>query len=92
MAQESAIFLGRLTESTSMTEDLKRITIQLKPELYDRLHAHVPHGYRRHVLGELIRLATNAIEERGEVMIGALMGGKFKLVWDDADRPEIGTQ
>lgn len=75
-----------------MTEDLKRITIQLKPELYNKLHNAVPHGYRRHVLAGLIQLAVTSIEEHGDIMIGALMGGKFKLVWNDPERPNIGPQ
>lgn len=74
-----------------MPEDLKRITIQIKPDLYERLHTVIPHGYRRHLLAGLIGTALDSIEQRGEVMIGAIMAGKYKLVWDDAERPEIGT-
>jgi hypothetical protein len=74
-----------------MTEKLKRITIQIKPEQYERLHNTVEHGFRRHVLSSLIDLALDAIEANGDVMIGALMTGKYKLVWDDPERPNIGT-
>lgn len=74
-----------------MAEELKRITIQIKPAQYERLHNAIPHGYRRHLLSGLIDLALEAVEDKGEVMIGALMAGKFKLVWDDPERPDIGT-
>lgn len=74
-----------------MNQELKRITVQVEPELYTRLNRVVQHGFRRHLMAGLIKLALDAIEERGEVMIGALVAGKFKLVWDEEDSPKIGT-
>lgn len=72
-------------------KELKRITIQLDPELYKDLKRVVEHGYRRHILASLIRMAVNAVETEGEMMIGALMSGKFKVVMHDENRPNIGT-
>lgn len=72
-------------------KDLKRITIQLDPALFEDLRRVVEHGYRRHILAALIRMAVNAIESEGDMMIGALMSGKFKVVRDEESRPNFGT-
>jgi hypothetical protein len=61
-------------------EELKRITIQVKPETYEKLTRVVRHGFRRHVLEKLIDLAIDAIERDGDTMTGALLGGDYKLV------------
>lgn len=61
---------------------LKRITIQVEPELFADLERLVKHGFRRHLLEKLIRLALTSIEEEGDIMLGALIAGEYKLVRD----------
>lgn len=71
--------------------ELKRITIQLDPVLFDDLNRVIKHGFRRHVLASLIKMAVKAIEADGEMMIGALMSGQFQVVRDEQERSDIGT-
>lgn len=59
---------------------MKRISLDIEDELYQDLRAYVPHGFRRHLLAVIIRLAVDAVKDNGQVMIGALMAGEFKLV------------
>ena len=61
----------------------KRITLILEDSLYEDLSSRVPHGYRRHIMAKLIRLALDAIQRDGDIMIGALMSGEYKLVRDE---------
>ena len=61
---------------------MKRISVDLEEELYADLCKYIPHGFRKHVLHVLIKLVVSAIKENGNVMIGALMSGDFKLVKD----------
>lgn len=61
-----------------------RMTVIISQDLYDRLVAAVPHGYRQHVLNPVIELVVNAIEDHGPIVIGHLMSGQFKLVRDES--------
>lgn len=58
----------------------KRITLLVPEDLADRLAEHVPHGFRKHLLASMIKLVLDAIEEDGEMVIGAIMSNNFKLV------------
>jgi hypothetical protein len=64
-----------------MRDDIKRITIQVDPALYSRIQA-VRHGFRGHLMAGLIKVALDAIEKDGDIMLGALIAGKYKLVPD----------
>ena len=70
-------------ERLIMAEGEKRITLLVSEELYERLNASVPHGYRKHLLAAVIDTVLKAIEDDGEMLIGALMARQFKLVRDD---------
>lgn len=65
-----------------MEENLKRVTIQVQPETYERLNRLVRHGFRRHLMEKLVVLVLDAIEKDGEIVVGALMEGSYKLVLD----------
>jgi hypothetical protein len=53
-------------------------------DVYERLYASVPRGYRQDILNPVIELVVEAIEEQGKVVIGAILAGKFKLVRDES--------
>lgn len=64
----------------------KRTTLILDDKLFEDLNAHVPYGFKRYLLEKLIRLAVDAIKTDGQIMIGALIAGEYKLVRDDPNR------
>lgn len=60
---------------------MKRITVQVDDELFERVQG-VRHGFRGHLMAGLIRVALDAIDREGDIMIGALMSGQYRLVPD----------
>ncbi len=66
-----------------MAENLKRITIQVDEKLFNDLNRVVRHGFRRHLIEKLLQLAIESIEDKGDIMIGALISGEYKLVRDE---------
>lgn len=62
---------------------MKRITVLVDDELFDRMNAAVPHGFRRHVVCSVLRLVVDAIEADGNIMVGAIMSDQYKLVRDE---------
>ncbi len=60
---------------------MKRITVQVDEKLFERLQS-VRHGFRGHLVSGLIVLALDAIDRDGDIMIGALISGRYKLVPD----------
>jgi len=60
--------------------DPMRITLLVDEELSTRLNKTVPHGFRKHIMVSLITTVLDAIDADGEMMMGALMAGQYKLV------------
>jgi hypothetical protein len=56
--------------------------MQVDPDIADRLNNEIRHGFRGHLMGGLLKLALDAIEKDGDIMLGALIAGKYKLVPD----------
>lgn len=67
---------------------MKRITLQVEDDLHDRLNQVVQHGFRRHLMENLIVTALDAIERDGPMMLGALIGGQYKLVKLEPETPQ----
>lgn len=61
---------------------MKRITLLVEDELFERLNAGVPHGFRRHLLSAVLKMIMAAISKHGDAVTGAIVAGKFKLVED----------
>lgn len=57
----------------------KRITVQVDDKTFERVQT-LRHGFRGHLVAGLITLALDAIERDGDLMLGALISGKYKLV------------
>lgn len=68
----------------SDTIEKSRVTVIMNRDVYERLYASVPRGYRQDILNPVIELVVEAIEEQGKVVIGAILAGKFKLVRDES--------
>jgi len=61
---------------------MKRITLQIDESMFYKLKAKVPHGYRTHLIGALLKLVLDAMEDEAisKVVMGAIIAGRFKLV------------
>lgn len=65
---------------------MKRVSIPIEDDLFDALTEHVPHGFRRHLINRLLKLAVNAVKNDGQIMLGALIAGEYKLVRHDPNK------
>lgn len=62
--------------------EMKRINLQIDPETYKRIQVTVQHGSLSHLMSGLIKLALDSIDREGDIMLGALISGQYKLVLD----------
>lgn len=62
-------------------DTVRRITLVITPELSDRLSS-MRHGLRGPLLMALLTAALDSIDREGEIMVGALLSGKYKIVPD----------
>ena len=67
---------------------MTRTTFVIDDELYDRMRATIPHGFRRWVITAVLETVIDAIEREGELMIGAIMAGNYKIVFDTDELPK----
>lgn len=58
---------------------MARITVKLEDDVAERL-ALLQHGFRGHLIASLLVLALDAIDKHGDIMIGAIISGEYKLV------------
>lgn len=67
-----------------MTEDnLAKVNVRVPRDLHEDLIATVPWGLRRHLVEAVLKLVLDAIRSDGQMIIGAILAGKFKLVKSD---------
>lgn len=60
---------------------MKRITLQVEEDLFDKMTDKLPHGFRNHVLAAVLKLIMDAMDGMdAKAIIGAILAGKFKLV------------
>lgn len=67
---------------------MKRIVVRVPDDLFDDVARTLPYGVRRHVVEGVLRLVVDTIDEHGEIAIGAMMAGKFRLSLDINDGPD----
>ncbi len=65
---------------------MKRVSIPIEDQLFDDMTEHVPHGFRRHLIARMLALAVNAVKNDGQIMLGALIAGEYKLVRHDPNK------
>lgn len=64
-----------------MSEDgLIRVNVRVSKELHDSMLTVIPWGLRRYVLEAVLRLVLDAVKKDGQVVAGAILDGRFKLV------------
>ena len=56
-----------------------RVNFNMPLEEHSRFHALLPHGIRGHVLNALCLKVVDATERHGNVILGAIMDGKFRI-------------
>lgn len=62
-----------------MAVKIRRITLRVDEELYQRVQG-LQHGFRGHMVNGLLKLVLDAIDRDGDIIIGAIMSGRYKLV------------
>lgn len=60
-----------------------KMTVKIPKELHDRLFRAIPWGLRRHLISSVLETVVTAIEKEGEIVMGAVMAGSYRLVWDE---------
>ena len=64
-----------------MAEDgLVRVNVRVSRQLHDQMLTIIPWGLRRYVLEAVLKLVLEAIDKDGQVVAGAILDGRFKLV------------
>lgn len=58
----------------------KRITVLVQDDIFLRLNTEIRHGFRGPLIAGVLKMTLDAIEKDGEMMLGALLTGKYKLV------------
>lgn len=58
----------------------RRITVLIDDDMYERLQTEIRHGFRGPLVAGLLKVALNAVQTDGDLMLGALIAGKYKLV------------
>ena len=69
-----------------MTVDLtepRRVTFRVNPELHARMQKNIPWGLQGKLLEVLCETVVSALEDRGQIMVGAILGGKFVLKYEE---------
>lgn len=70
-----------------MSEDgLVRVNVRVSKEIHDGMLTVVPWGTRRYVLEAVLKLVLDAIKQDGQVVTGAILDGRFKLVRVEQER------
>jgi hypothetical protein len=60
----------------------KRITVMVDESIYDRLQGEIRYGFRGPIIEGVLTLVLNAVKKDGEMMVGALIAGQYKLIPD----------
>ena len=66
--------------------NIVRIGVDVEQELHHRFRMVVPWGSRSEVYRYIVLMVTEAIEEGGPAMLGAVLSNKVKLALDFGDR------
>lgn len=64
-----------------MPEDgLVRVNVRVSKILHDDMLTVIPWGLRRYILEAVLKLVLDAVKRDGQVVAGAILDGRFKLV------------
>jgi hypothetical protein len=62
---------------------LVKIGARVPGEDWRTLDRYIPYGMKQHILTAVIRLVIKAVKEGGQVTVGAIIAGQYRLVPDD---------
>ena len=58
---------------------MKRLSVELATELYDRVASTLPWGVKSAIFRQLLEMVIEGVEEKGHEFVGALLSGHLKL-------------
>ena len=78
----------------SVSPNKARVNFELDADVNRRLQLVIQWGCKGPCLRILATRLVEAVEEHGQIMVGAILDGRFKLVptFDDKDRPIVGQK
>lgn len=76
-----------------MSTDINKahIHIQVERTLHDRVLRCIPWGTRSNIFRNLLEMVVMAVEKHGDAMVGALISGRFRLVYIEEKEDETRT-
>lgn len=63
----------------------RRISVMVGEERLDRMNRRIRYGLKTPIMNAVIDLVLDSIEREGEVIVGFILDGKYKLVRADED-------
>ena len=72
---------------SEIKQGMARMNLDLKRGLYARFIRAFPHGTRSDIQRTLIKMAVEAVEESGSLMIGALLSGEVGICYKPKSVP-----
>lgn len=68
-------------------KDQERVTFNVNTDLKKRIQC-IPWGNQGAIMRNLMTACVVAIEENGSIMLGALLSGEFKLVYEPKEKED----
>lgn len=66
----------------------KRITVSIPEDLEKRMLKTIRRGFRDPLISAVLNLLVEALKRDGEIIVGAVLSGQYKLVFDPTKEPE----
>lgn len=63
-----------------MTEETRKITVEIPVSLHNELREHIQWGLQRHLVTAVLNLILEAVKSDGNVLMGAILDGDYKIV------------
>lgn len=60
-----------------------RLHIILEEDLFNEWNETIQWGLRQHIVIAVMKMLIAAVQKEGPMFLGAVMSGKYKLVFDD---------
>lgn len=70
-------------------KDFRSINVKVPSDLHDEFVRLVPRGLRLVLMKSILTLILDAINKDGEIVLGAIMAGEYKLALSLAHRGDV---
>ena len=70
-------------------KDFRSINVKVPSDLHDEFVRLVPRGLRLVLMKSILTLILDAVNKDGEIVLGAIMAGEYKLALSLADRGNV---